>query len=291
MIATSRIELVRSAITRALRVRRAAKIELQDAVCPFDLAEKRGVEVRFQSLASFDGMRSVDSGASTIVVSSLRPPGRKAFTCAHELGHDVFDHGVQIDELVESRDTPREDEPEEILAHAFAGILLMPKSTVERGMAVRGWHLRSCGPQEIYSLASWLGVGYTTLISHLQYGLRLLEVSRADKLRKVRLPRLRKEILGEDCPSELVIVDSQWCGRPVDIQVDDIALMPAGGRAEGSCIEAVPDAAGRVLVRGVTPGIGRLILQESAWASFVRVSRREYVGRNKYRHLEEMDDD
>lgn len=291
MIVASRRDLVRSAIGRALRVRQAADIPLWDAVCPYDLAEQRGVEVRFQALASFDGMRAGDSGGSTIVVSSLRPPGRKAFTCAHELGHEVFDHGVQFDELVGSRDAPRQDEPEEIIADAFAGFLLMPKSAVEHGLAVRGWRLASCGPREIYSLASWLGVGYTTLIWHLQCGLRTLEANRADELRKVRLPRIRKEILRHDCPGELMIVDSHWAGRPVDIQVDDIALMPAGGRAEGTCIEAAPEATGRVLVRGVTPGIGRLILEESGWSGFVRVSRRDYVGRNKYRHLEEINDE
>ena len=291
MIVAPRRNLVRSAINRALRVRQAANIPLWDAICPFDLAEQRGVEVRFQALASFDGMRAGDSGGSTIIVSSLRPPGRKAFTCAHELGHDVFDHGVQFDELVGCREAPRQNEPDEITADAFAGFLLMPKSAVEHGLAVRGSHLAACGPPEIYSLASWLGVGYTTVIWHLQSGLRTLGANRADELRKARLPRIRKEILGHDCPGELVIVDSNWRGRPVDIQADDIALMPAGGRAEGTCIEAVPDATGRVVVRGVTPGIGRLILEQSDWSAFVRVSRRDYVGRNRYRHLEEIDNE
>ncbi len=154
MIVAFRRDLVRSAIARALRVRNAANIPLWDAVCPFDLAEQHGVEVRFQALASFDGMRNGDSDGSTIVISSLRPPGRKAFTCAHELGHEVFDHGVQFDELVGCREAPRQNEPEEIIADAFAGFLLMPKSAVEHGLAARGWRLASCGPREIYSLAS-----------------------------------------------------------------------------------------------------------------------------------------
>ncbi len=133
-------------------------------------------------------------------------------------------------------------------------------------------------------------MGYATLAWHLQCGLRILGAKRADELRKVRLPRIRKEILGYGCRGELVIVDSHWRGRPVDIQVNDLALMPAGGCAEGTCIEAAPDATGRVLVRGVTPGIGRLFLGESGWSGFVRVSRRDYIGRNKYRHVEEIDD-
>ncbi len=291
MLLASRKDLVRNAISQALLLRKAANVPLADAVCPFDLAEQHGVEVRFQALASFDGMRGSDSNGSAIIVSSLRPPGRRSFTCAHELGHEVFDHGVQLDELLGSRDAPRQNEPEEIIADAFARFLLMPKSTVEQGLRVREMLLASIEPRDIYTLASWLGVGYTTLIWHLQCGLRMLGASSADELRKVRLPRIREEFLGYGCPGELVIVDSHWCGRPVDIQVNDVALLPSGGRAEGACVEAFPDAMGQVVVRGVTPGIGRLILEESGWSSFVRVSRRDYVGRNKYRHLEEIQDD
>lgn len=291
MVLASRKDLVLSAISQALRLRKAANIPLSDAVCPFDLAEQHGVEVRFQALASFDGMRSWASDGSAIIVSSLRPPGRRSFTCAHELGHEVFDHGVQFDELLGCRDAPRQNEPEEIIADAFAGFLLMPKSAVEHALMVRGWQLALCTPREVYTLASWLGVGYTSLLWHLQCGLKLLGASRANELRRVRLPRIRKEFLGYDCPGELVIVDSHWCGRPVDIQVNDVALLPSGGRAEGICVEAAANTTGQVLVRGVTPGIGRLILEKSGWSGFVRVSRRDYVGRNKYRHLEETDDE
>lgn len=291
MTVPTRRELVGIAIKRALQVKRKVGISLWDAISPFYAAEHCGVEVRFQALASAEGMRGGEGVEPTIVISSLRPPGRQAFTCAHELAHELFGHGVQIDELVELRDAPRQNEPEEIIANAFAGGLLMPKVAVEHGLNVRGWSVVSCGPHEFFALASWLGVGYTTLLWHMQSTLRLLDAGRAEKLRKVQPGRIRQKILGETCSGELVIVDAHWCGRPVDMQVDDFALMPAGGRTEGTCIEAAPDATGRVLVRGVTPGIGRLILEESGWSSFVRVSRRDYVGRNKYRHLEEAEDD
>lgn len=86
--------------------------------------------------------------------SFIASAGSKAFTCAHELGQEVSGHGVQFDEIVGCRGALRQNEPEEIIADAFARFLLMPKSAVEQDLAVRGWHLTSCGPREIYSLAS-----------------------------------------------------------------------------------------------------------------------------------------
>lgn len=291
MTTATRRELAQSAIMRALRVRRAVDIHLSDAVCPFDVAERNGVEVWFQALASAEGMRGAESVAPTIVVSSLRPPGRQAFTCAHELGHEMFDHGVQIDELVDLRDAPRRDKPEEFIADTFAGALLMPKSAVDRGLAVRGWSTGSCTPREVFALASWLGVGYTTLIGHMEYSLQSLDHAHAEKLRKAQPKRIRHELLGGECPHELVIADAHWCGRPVDIQVDDFVLMPPGSHATGECIGVMSDGPERALFRGSTPGIGRLLIEEVGWSSFVRVSRRGYVGRNRYRHLEETHED
>ena len=291
MTMLSRRELTQSAIARALRARREADVPLWDAACPFDLAERLGVEVRFQALASAEGMRGGDGSRYTIVVSSLRPSGRQAFTCAHELAHEIFDHGVRIDELVDLRDTPRRNEPEEIIADAFAGALLMPKVAVDRGMALRGWNVGTCGPREMYGLANWLGVGYTTLISHLQHGLRTIDGTRAETLRRVWPAFIRQEILGSKPSGNLLIVDSHWRGRPVDIQIDDLVLMPPDGCAAGDCIGVESDESDRVLLRGITPGIGRLSIEDQGWSSFVRVSRHGYVGRNCYRHLEEADED
>ena len=98
--------IARTAMAAALRTRLFVGYRLDHAVCVYDLAEKLGVEVRFLDLPSMEGMYSSASGP-TIIVSSLRPPGRRAFTCAHELGHHNRSDGVEIDELVEQWDKPR----------------------------------------------------------------------------------------------------------------------------------------------------------------------------------------
>ena len=96
------------------------------------------------------------------IVSSLRPPGRQAFTCAHEFGHHVYGHGDQFDELVEDRRQARRYDSKEFEADCFASALLMPKTAVLKGLAARGWNARNLSPERAYRLASWLGVGYLT---------------------------------------------------------------------------------------------------------------------------------
>jgi hypothetical protein len=78
-----RRRLALRASVAALRVRQKGQIDADDPCSVFDLADKLGVEVRFAALPSAEGVYS--PGKPVIVVSSLRPPGRQSFTCAHEL--------------------------------------------------------------------------------------------------------------------------------------------------------------------------------------------------------------
>jgi hypothetical protein len=132
------------------------------------LAEQEGVEVRFSALPSAEGIYS--PGKPVIVVSSLRPAGRQAYTGAHELGHHIYGHGEQFDELVEDRGKSRKWDPKEYEANCFASALLMPKTAVLKGLSLRGWNLKSISPEQAYRMASWLGVGYRYHdVFHLAY--------------------------------------------------------------------------------------------------------------------------
>src|SRR4051812_18605233 len=94
-----RRRLAKDALWSACRVRREAGLALRSAICVYDLAQGMGVEVRFIDLASMEGTYS-RVPQPTILISSLRPPGRQAFTCGHELGHHIYGHGFRIDELM-----------------------------------------------------------------------------------------------------------------------------------------------------------------------------------------------
>ena len=272
----------------ALRTRLSAGYGLDHAICVYDLAEKLGVEVRFLDLPSMEGMYTTVS-IPTIIISSLRPPGRRAFTCTHELGHHNRSDGVEIDELGEQRDKPRFD-PKEFAADCFAGALLMPKMAVSRAFAIRGWRVEECTPEQAFMVAGYFGVGYTTLVHHLRSALQVLPGTRARALFKVSPRKAQSLLLGWQTPQTVAVVDTHWNGRAIDVEVGDLIFVRGGGKSEGSCIEPASDVEHGRLFRVARPGIGRLETG-ATWSAFVRVSRRDYVGRALYRHWEEAGDE
>lgn len=281
--------LAREAIAKALQTRRMAGYAMWDPICVYDLAEKIGIEVRFFDIPSMEGMYS--SGENpTIIISSLRPSGRQAFTGAHELGHHVFGHGAQYDELVEQRSETRRFDPNEFQADSFAGALLMPKVAVDRGFALRGWDPAASTPEEFYTVATWLGVGYSTLVHHMQYAMQVIKPQWADELLRQNLIVTRSNLLGKECREHLVVADHHWTGRAVDVQVSDLVLLPPRARIEGKCAAISAENELNVVAQGITPGIGRMVVDDLGWSTFIRVMRKQYSGRGKYRFEEEVND-
>lgn len=277
------------ASSMALRTRQQYGIPSDQPCCVYDLAEKMGVEVRFAELPSAEGVYS--PAKPVAIVSSLRPPGRQAFTCAHELGHHSYGHGEQFDELIEDRGKRRRYDPKEFEADCFASALLMPKTAILKGLALRGWSPKTISSAQMYGLSSWLGVGYTTLIGNMQWGMNLLERNQAEALEKVRGPQIRKSILGCECKEHLIVVDEAWSGRPIDAKVGDVLILPIATMIEGDVVESIDTNQERIIARAVRPGIGRGVIPHTSWAQYIRVSRKEFIGLARFRHLEEVEDE
>ncbi len=284
-----RRRLALRAMARALKLRQQNEIAPNQPCCVYDLAERIGIEVRFAEIPSAEGIYS--PGKPVIVISSLRPSGRQAFTCAHEVGHHVYGHGERFDELIEERRTNRRYDPKEFEADCFAAALLLPKTAVLTGLAARGFSPKTLTPEQAYIISSWLGVGHTTLIGNMGHSMDLLGKDQVTALEKVKLPAIRKSLLGFECKDHLVVVDEAWAGRPVDVQSGDLVRLPATASVEGNVVEEISRTASACVVRAVTPGIGRLVISASGSAHFVRVSRKQYAGLARYRHLEEADDE
>ena len=279
--------IARKATAEALRTRVRAGYGFETPVCVYDLAGRLGVEVRFFDIPSMEGVY-YNSPKPHIVLSSLRPAGRRAFTCGHELGHHSRGDGTCLDEIAEQWVRPRYD-PKEFYADCFAGALLMPKTAVERAFALRKWAIRECTPDQVYAISNYFGVGYATLVHHLSWGLLLLSSSRAEQLLKIAPRRAQALAVGWETPETVWVVDEHWVGRPIDVEAGDFILLHEKARIEGNCAEPVKEVADGRLLRATGPGIGRLE-DGSGWAAFVRVSRRAFVGRDVHRHQEEAND-
>ncbi len=284
----NRKTVARRAIFKALQMRKQAGYGLDCAICVYDLAQRLGVEVRFLDLPSMEGMY-YNVPRPHIVISSLRPVGRRAFTCAHELGHHCFNDGTHIDELTEQFKSPRQD-PREFAADCFAGALLMPKMAVEKAFAVRGWTIRECTPEQTFAVSNYFGVGYTTLIHHLRSALHLLSHYRAEELLKIPTRSAQNLALGWETTKTAWIVDRNWIGRPIDVEEGDLILVRGKVCIEGRNLEHLADKHGGRVLRAIRPGIAR-IEDSSGWSSFIRVSKRGFIGRAMFRHDEEFGDE
>lgn len=279
--------LARQALRAALTVRARAGVSIERALCVYDVANHLGLEVRFVAGSTLGGLYARDAGV--ILVPAERPPGRQAFTCAHELGHWFFGHGTRVDELLDI-DADTESEPQELLVNAFAGYLLMPAKAIDAAFARRRWNPRTATPLQIYVVATQLGVGYGTLVGHLRWSAGILSVERSAELLRISPKSIRTSILADaQNATRLVVVDEAWCDVPVDLSVGDLAIIPKDSALEGVSVRIVATHELGVVLAASLPGLARVQSNATPWATFVRVSRRGFVGRSIYRHCEDPD--
>src|SRR5258708_40241076 len=123
--------LTYEAAQEAADARDAAGIQQDVPLCAYDLAHTLGAGVRFVDV-DMEGIYERGPPAR-ILISPYRPLVRRTFNCAHELGHHRFGHGSTIDELKSvSANKLQSELPEEVLANAFAGFVLMPGIAIQR---------------------------------------------------------------------------------------------------------------------------------------------------------------
>lgn len=287
----NRKDLARQAIAEAMKLRMRLKYGLQHPINIFDACERSGVSVLFQDIPSMEGLYMPEaSPRPVVIVSSLRPFGRQAMTCGHELGHHIFKHGKQWDELLDERSQARRFEPEEFLADLFSASLQMPKVAVAHAFSVRQLDAKSCSVEDIFMLSGFFGVSFGAFVTHLETTLDLIGMKRAATLSAHRPKDIRAQVLGDACPQNLMIVDSHWMDRAVDVEVGDTILLPVDASIEGASVVIEKNDSIRAEATATRPGISRAVT-DSGWSVFIRVMRKNYVGRAPFRFDEEVDDD
>lgn len=281
--------LVLKATAQAEKIRVKCNLNSSATVDPIDIAEQRGCEVRFMSLPSLEGIYSPDP-RNTIVLGSERPAGRRAFTCAHELGHHEFKHGMRVEELNANIQKSSNDK-DEFLADMFAGILLMPKVGVLRELKNRNFDLNNIEPIQLFRLASFFGVGYASLIEHMTWTLRLLRSDQRKEFLKTS-PKIFKMTFGGDPGFELVIADEKWRNRTMDLEIGDVLVLPRGATVESdSRLEHQGVVDGQPVFKVRKRGYSRAYSESSDWAANIRIAPKNYEGLAKYRFLDDPEED
>ena len=280
-MSNSRRAVVLDASKHAYRLRTSVGLSLTEPINVYAVASKLELSVWFAEIGSMEGVYSPTS--DSIVISSLRPRGRQAFTCAHEIAHHVFGDGDLFDELIEDRTDARRQDDVEFRANTFAGQLLMPKSAVLKAFGDRGSKPADANVELLYEIACWFGVGYSALVHHLNRGLNLVSDAQAEGLRAFKLPTIRQRILGRSCSSPLIVVDAGWSGRVVDAEVGDWLLLPPRLSTLGAQLQLIESRPNFTLACAAGVGSSSVVTENCPWSVDVRVCRTNYAGRAEYR--------
>ncbi|MEJ5205973.1 ImmA/IrrE family metallo-endopeptidase [Acinetobacter junii] len=273
----------------ALRTRSAHGFNVKSPICIYKLCELNNVIVRFNDI-NMEGMYD-RSPKPRIHLSALRPHARRAFTCAHELGHHLFGHGSTIDELQTSLNSPTTKHANEILADSFAAFTLMPTLGIKEAFSIRNINPKKASAREIFSIACNFGVGQSTLVNHLAYTLNWIPKSHRDFLGKITPKMIRTEILGVSVSDPLTYIDSYSNASTFDIEKGGLVLLPHGVIADINMLEQQGENQYGKVFRSLKCGITRVAIPGTTWATFIRISPRNYTGLAKYRHLEEEYDE
>lgn len=281
---TDRKMLALQAARVAANVRENLELPDDQPGCPYECAARLGLSVRFTDI-NMEGIYA-RSARPLILLSALRPLGRKKFNGAHELGHHVFGHGTRLDELQERGNLASWQDPDEFLADTFAGHFLMPVIGLRGAFRRRNWDIAKATPAQMYSVACDFGVGYRTLVIHLAYGIAMLRAERARHLLSVSPKAIRTSILGPDAATPFLIASSKRTCPHIDAETGMMIVLPRDTIAETGHLERIMALPTATVFRANSPGIAQVRSQD--WRASIRISRKSYVGLAKYRHLEEL---
>jgi Zn-dependent peptidase ImmA (M78 family) len=277
--------LVRQGIQAAADLRNRLDFDPFGPVDPYRAAQLLGVKVVFLG-NSMEGFY-FKTRPPKILLSSLRPVPRRAFTCAHELGHHVFGHGSTIDQLQEDGRSDS-DKPDEILANAFAAFFLMPSVGLRGAFARRGWICESATPLQAYTIACQFGVGYRTLINHLSYTLRDMSAARRKELERSTPQRIRRELLDQEYDS-FVTVDQHNEAPHFDVEHGAAAILPLECKVTGAALSHVRSLDTSHVFEAARRG--RVQVSGTHTPFEIRVMPKAYEGAALNRFLEDPDED
>lgn len=272
---------LRAAAKVALKLRAGWGYSMERPCDVYELISRLGLELQFFGVPTLEGMYLEDDVTRRVCVSALRPAGRQRFTAAHELGHSVLLHGTKLDSVQELREQ-NENDNEERCADTFASSLLMPSSAVYSGFKLRDLDIQAAMPASVYRVATWLGVGYSTLCNHLTYSMKAISTQTLKQLLRCELKHIKNQIARLQTSRDVFDLDPLWENQVIHAQVGDffnrLVSVSSGiltRIGSGMFVAEMPGETG-----------GRLASGRSVR---IRVSRESYVGFYEYRYVPEED--
>lgn len=286
MTKSDRLRLATLSLRGAHQLRRTLSIPRHEPINVFEVAKNVGAEIRFVDASSLEGLVVQELGLKIILPTfKHRPSSRVRFTCAHELAHWHLGHGTKADRIHPGGSIYDDDE---FMADIFASQLLMPKPAVVRSMAKREIDIAKITPAEVYIVGCELGVGYETLISHLEQSLDMITRKHAAELLRHTPKKIREDFSCSDYPY-LFLADALCAAPSIDLEVGDALCLP-NDCVVGNCplIDSGITLPSHRVYRACRPGTSSISLGLNRDAQ-LRVARKHFQGLYQYRFLEDPD--
>lgn len=259
---------------RDLGVARSSPLDVVSA------ASGLGFEVRYEVFDGIEGVLFVNGSGGLVLVNSRRPPGRQAFTIAHELGHAL--DPLELPNQALRHCTAGSSGRVEWRADAVAAFLLMPRAAVLRALEL----MRDDGPLAWLRASQWLGVGYESLLVHAEANLRIIGSTETRILKRTRPRMIAASALSGTPPSTCWFIDEHWTERhSAVVEVGDHIALPTGLNPAGGWCQAAPELdSGWTVGRVQRPGLHVIMAGEVLIE--VAASPKEFAGRSRYRFIE-----
>jgi Zn-dependent peptidase ImmA (M78 family) len=279
--------LFRKAILKADEVRMNLGLGMYEPVNIFDACIKLGLTLRFVDI-NMEGMYVKQPGGKnpTILISNQRPLPRRCFTCAHELGHHSFNHGTKLDVLADQDNHSSSYDSDELLVDTFAGALLMPVAGIHAEFAKRNWAPPKASAIQFYTLSSYFGTGYQTLITHSRAN-KIITEEKARELLKYTPAKILESIFRSGSnKSHFKIVDAHSKLSIIDLEVSNYIILPSDIQFEGNHLEEFQQTnIGKAFI-ALKPGVIRAAAPDNSISYFIRIQNYGYIGLAENRHLE-----
>lgn len=274
-------EVYTSAIKKSTQIRLSLGYNLYQPLNIYDVCAKLGVEVQLVDI-NMEGLYITNGESPRILLSNLRPATRRVFTCAHELGHHLFNHGFKIDII--TNESLFDTNIEEKQVDTFAAHFLMPVLGINSEFIKRKITLETASELEYYKISSLFSVGYETLIQHCYFNALITESKKNSLLKYTPAKILKQYYIKEYSKYSFKIIDEKGLFMPIDLEVDSLLIIPKLFDVDYNYLELFSENETENIYKTVKAGISNIYFENKG--CFIRIQPKNYTGYTEYRHLE-----
>lgn len=274
-----------NAIRKASEIRLKLGVSIIQPINIYDVCKSLEVDVQFVDI-NMEGLYINNSGNPKILISNLRPFPRRVFTCGHELGHHLFNHGFKLDIITDEHDLSDSKSHDEILVDAFSASLLMPIAALYTEFSLRKLNYATATPIDYYIISSIFNVGYQTLITHCKIN-GLIKEYKYFELLKFSPRKIFKQEFGDLGEAVFFkIIDGKSILAPIDLEVSNYISIPSDFLVESDYLLKIHETENNILYQTIKSGISSIHSNLRDMNYFIRIQPEKYIGFTDYRHLE-----